>query len=156
MDGTQHRLSRSFFCRVRDIPRFALLLLSLPYTSLTHDPAYVEGLNARLPNQDLINSFTLISGWVSGVSATLYDYPERSSSRALEILRAALELAGVGKKWGEDYRVKEYVKRARNVWNHAVWMVNGKGSGAHGVFHRCVSFSFLKQVKVREARKREA
>ncbi|KAH9173624.1 Gaa1-domain-containing protein [Lactarius sanguifluus] len=72
----KHRLPRSF---VRSDYFIALFVELQPQ---------VEGLNGRLPNQDLINSFRVISQHTSGVPVLLYDHYEPSEFPGREQIRS--------------------------------------------------------------------
>jgi len=96
---------------------------------------FSEGLNGRLPNQDLINSFTRIAGKIGGVPVTLYDYLNPRDSKPprpeLEILPS----------WVPDTirhhpDMASYIYQARNVLRHVDFQARGKGSGVHGLFHQ--------------------
>lgn len=93
-----------------------------------------EGLNGRLPNQDLVNSFQAISRSV-GVPVLLYDhldprdYPGRRDE--LDIVPA----------WTPDLirnnpSVRAYSYHAKNVFRHVAYQGLGRGSGVHGLFHQ--------------------
>lgn len=91
-----------------------------------------EGLNGRLPNQDLINSFTRIAGKIGNTPVTMYDHLSTKDS-GVEILPS----------WIPDTirhnpEVSSYVHQARNVLRHVKYSARGRGSGVHGIFHQCV------------------
>lgn len=89
-----------------------------------------EGLNGRLPNQDLINSFQLISRFTGGVPVFVYDH---SDSRELPVwLPGILEHVD---------GINEYAYRAKNILRHVGYQARGKASGVHGLLHQydCIS-----------------
>lgn len=98
-----------------------------------------EGLNGRLPNQDLINSLRLISHYTGGVPLVLYDHLEMHEAPQ----RSLLENAPNFMKRSPQLRGFEY--RARNVKRHVSYQARGRPSGAHGLFHRCV-FSAIRSM----------
>jgi glycosylphosphatidylinositol transamidase len=91
----------------------------------------IEGLNGRLPNQDMMNSFTLISGW-GRVPVTLYD--TTTNSEPFPMLQRFLPESIRSKP-----QVQEYLRRARNILRHASYQSLGKASGVHGLFHQYVA-----------------
>lgn len=92
------------------------------------NPITSEGLNGRLPNQDMMNSFTLISEWY-GCPVTLYNTP--TSHPPFHRLQSILP------KFIKDLpQVQDYLKKARNILRHASYQSLGKASGVHGLFHQ--------------------
>ena len=100
---------------------------------LNRYPPYAEGLNGRLPNQDLINSLRLISHYTGGVPLVLYDHLELRDAPQSSLLENAPEFM----KRSPQLRDFEY--RARNVKRHVSYQARGRPSGAHGLFHRRVA-----------------
>ncbi|KAF8077824.1 Gaa1-like protein [Lyophyllum atratum] len=100
------------------------LNIDYPGHSFSHLGIFFEGINGRLPNQDLLNSFQRIarSGDVGGVPVVIYDHldirdqPEASSLPALipSFLR----------------------KERRNVIRHFGYQARGRPSGVHGLYHQ--------------------
>lgn len=96
--------------------------------------AITEGLNGRLPNQDLINSLQLIAERTGGVPVILYDHldPREFPGRTdLDIVPS----------WVPDVvrnikGVQEYASNARNILRHIGYEARGSGSGVHGLFHQ--------------------
>ncbi|KIJ69020.1 hypothetical protein HYDPIDRAFT_172515 [Hydnomerulius pinastri MD-312] len=108
--------------------------LNIDYSShsFSHLGVFFEGLNGRLPNQDLINSLRLISHYTGGVPLVLYDHthiPESSSS-------SLLSAPWVPEFVSRSPQLREFEARARNVGRHVGYQIKGSGSGAHGLFHR--------------------
>lgn len=93
-----------------------------------------EGLNGRLPNQDLFNSLQLIAERTGGVPVILYDhlnsreFPGRADLNIIpswvpEIVRNRNE-------------VQEYASNAKNLLRHIGYEARGRGSGVHGLLHQ--------------------
>jgi glycosylphosphatidylinositol transamidase len=99
-----------------------------------------EGLNGRLPNQDLINSFRLIAEHTGGVPVVLYDHldPQQVKNHNVGLSRVLQWLPRIIRSQPE---VVEYATRARNIARQMKHQALGKGSGVHGLFHRCVPLS---------------
>lgn len=91
---------------------------------------YAEGLNGRLPNQDLINSLRLISHYTGGVPLVLYDHLELHDAPQHSLLANAPEFMK------RSPQLREFEYRARNVKRHVSYQGRGQPSGAHGLFHR--------------------
>ncbi|ELU44818.1 GPI-anchor transamidase [Rhizoctonia solani AG-1 IA] len=96
-----------------------------------------QGLNGRLPNQDLLNSVLNIARYSNGVSVLAYD--------ALDHLRtdhpydfgprtAALwnYLPKVARKMLNDPNMKTFENRAGIVSRSIAWQASGRASGVHG------------------------
>ncbi|KAJ3775407.1 Gaa1-domain-containing protein [Lentinula raphanica] len=99
------------------------LNIDYPGHSLSHLGIFHEGLNGRLPNQDLLNSFQYISRR-TGVPVVLYDHKDEPDLGWLpESIRNHREL-------------KTYAAHARNLWRHVQYQASGRGSGVHGLFHQ--------------------
>lgn len=91
-----------------------------------------EGLNGRLPNQDLLNSFHIISRNTGGVPVLLYDNVDPSDSNwqdppLVSWLPSVLR---------DNQRVKNYAYRARNLLRHVSYQARGHPSGIHGLLHQ--------------------
>ncbi|OAX36668.1 Gaa1-like GPI transamidase component [Rhizopogon vinicolor AM-OR11-026] len=111
--------------------------LNIDYSghSFSHLGVFHEGLNGRLPNQDLINSFRFISHYTGGLPMTVYDH---------------LEPADLVDRWSEwsvlpswtpafirrSPQLQQYEYRARNVVRHIGYQARGMCSGVHGLFHQ--------------------
>ena len=78
----------------------------------------VEGLNGRLPNQDVINSIAHISRWAGGVHTRIHDLPDSA--------------ARYGPSWLQD-PLESYLVGARHLWDHFTYAALGRASGGHGV-----------------------
>lgn len=98
---------------------------------------YIEGLNGRLPNQDLINSLRIIAEHTVDVPVIVYDHLDPRESPDLDIIS----------RWvpaivRNNRAVKQYAFNARNVLRHVGYEARGGGSGVHGLLHQCVEASF--------------
>lgn len=91
-----------------------------------------EGLNGRLPNQDLLNSFRVISQNTAGVPVLLYDNydPNDNSWQDTPVISWFPSILRNNK------RVKNYVYRARNLLRHFGYQARGHPSGVHGLLHQ--------------------
>jgi GPI-anchor transamidase subunit GAA1 len=98
-----------------------------------------EGLNGRLPNQDLINSFQRISRYTGGVPVVLYDHLEPGE---FEGARPDLEIipSWVPKVLKEQDIVQSYAYRAKNILRHVGYQARGRASGVHGLLHKKALF----------------
>jgi glycosylphosphatidylinositol transamidase len=91
-----------------------------------------EGLNGRLPNQDLLNSFHIISGNTGGVPVLLYDNHNPKDGN----WRDPLVISWLPGALRNNERVKDYVYRARNLLSHFSYQARGHPSGIHGLLHQ--------------------
>src|SRR6266404_513882 len=108
--------------------------MSSPCLLLQSQP---EGLNGRLPNQDLVNSFSFISQHTGGVPVLLYDHYEPSEYPGRE------QIQRLYPSWLPDWirkheAVIDYGYRAKNILRHFTYQAKGRASGVHGLFHQCV------------------
>ncbi|KAJ3787413.1 Gaa1-like protein [Lentinula aff. detonsa] len=99
------------------------LNIDYPGHSLSHLGIFHEGLNGRLPNQDLLNSFQHISRR-TGVPVVLYDHKDE------------LDLGWLPDNIRNHPEIKTYAAQARNLWRHVRYQASGRGSGVHGLFHQ--------------------
>jgi GPI-anchor transamidase subunit GAA1 len=72
-------------------------------------------MNARLPNQDLLNSIQIIAQWTGQAPVLLYDHstPHHDASK-----------------------LQKYESKAINVLKHVGYQTFGRPSGVHGLFHQ--------------------
>ncbi|KAF8447520.1 Gaa1-like protein [Boletus edulis BED1] len=98
--------------------------------SFSHLGVFFEGLNGRLPNQDLINSLRLISHYTAGVPLVLYDHLELHDAPQNSLLTSAPEFMK------RSPQLREFEHRARNVKRHVSYQARGRPSAPHGLFHR--------------------
>ena len=96
---------------------------------------HTEGLNGRLPNQDLINSFRVISHHTGGVPVVLYDQVEPSEFPGHQNILQTIP-QWVPKAVAERSDVIEYAYRAKNVLRHVGYQARGRTSGVHGLLHQ--------------------
>ena len=90
-----------------------------------------EGINGRLPNQDLLNSFERISRYTGGVPVTVYDHLHPQEDTIIK----------QGKTWipsviRNHQSIVSYAYHARNVVRHLKYQARGRASGVHGLFHQ--------------------
>ena len=115
------------------------IFFGTPYSTISRkeltDKGRQEGLNGRLPNQDLLNCFQLISRHTGGVPVTVYDHIDHH-----EFPEAPLAYLP---RWTpravkESEEVREYIDRARNIVRHVGYQARGAPSGVHGLLHQYV------------------
>ncbi|KAJ7709700.1 Gaa1-domain-containing protein [Mycena rosella] len=100
------------------------LNIDYPGHSFSHLGIFHEGINGRLPNQDLLNSFHHISKWTGGVPVLVYDHLEPQNDLPSWIPSAYHE------------EIRGYSYRSKNVLRHIGYQARGRGSGVHGLFHQ--------------------
>ncbi|KAG6860931.1 hypothetical protein C0995_005886 [Termitomyces sp. Mi166 len=103
------------------------LNIDYPAHSLSHLGIFFEGLNGRLPNQDLLNSVQRISQ-KEGVPVIVYDH--------LDQVELDDSLSFVPNSLRENLQVSAYSSRARNIIRQFGYQVRGRPSGIHGLFHQ--------------------
>ncbi|KAK0210867.1 Gaa1-like protein [Desarmillaria ectypa] len=108
------------------------LNIDYPGHSFSHLGIFHEGLNGRLPNQDLLNSFKRISKYSGGVPVILYDYMDHQEFPDQYDLLPSWIPASVRQHQG----VKGYLYRFKNVLRHGRYQARGMGSGVHALFHQ--------------------
>lgn len=86
-----------------------------------------EGLNGRLPNQDLVNSVQRVSH-KEGVPVIVYDHSGQP--------RSDNPPAFVPKFIREHLEVPAYLRQAKNVIRQFGYQARGRPSGVHGLFHQ--------------------
>ncbi|EIW85104.1 Gaa1-like GPI transamidase component [Coniophora puteana RWD-64-598 SS2] len=111
------------------------LNIDYPGHSFSHLGVFYEGLNGRLPNQDLINSLALISAYTGGVPVTVYDHIEPREN--LELWdQTTIIPHWVPAALRHHPALVEYAYRARNIIRHVSFQARGRASGVHGLFHK--------------------
>ncbi|KAJ7444901.1 Gaa1-like protein [Mycena latifolia] len=100
------------------------LNIDYPGHSFSHLGIFHEGINGRLPNQDLLNSFQHISKWTGGVPVLVYDNLDSQNDIPSWIPSAYHE------------EIRAYSYRSKNVLRHVGYQARGRGSGVHGLFHQ--------------------
>ncbi|ESK94596.1 gpi-anchor transamidase [Moniliophthora roreri MCA 2997] len=108
------------------------LNIDYPGHSFSHLGIFHEGLNGRLPNQDLLNSFNRIASYRSGVPVILYDHLHQRDHQD----KKDLVPAWIPSFLRSNPDVQTYSYRAKNVYRHVKYQASGRGSGVHGLFHR--------------------
>ncbi|EIW60371.1 Gaa1-domain-containing protein [Trametes versicolor FP-101664 SS1] len=108
------------------------LNIDYPGHSFSHLGFFFEGLNGRLPNQDLMNSVSLISRYTAGVPVVVYDHIDPREDRNQPSLLPSWLPAVLT----QNAEVQEYAARARNVRRHMNYQARGAASGVHGLFHQ--------------------
>ncbi|KAK0483742.1 Gaa1-like protein [Armillaria novae-zelandiae] len=108
------------------------LNIDYPGHSFSHLGIFHEGLNGRLPNQDLLNSFKRISKYSGGVPVILYDYVDHQELPDQYDLLPSWIPASVR----QHPDVKGYLYRFKNVLRHGRYQARGIGSGVHALFHQ--------------------
>ncbi|KAF7304974.1 hypothetical protein MKEN_01212100 [Mycena kentingensis (nom. inval.)] len=101
------------------------LNIDYPGHSFSHLGIFHEGINGRLPNQDLLNSFLYISRWTGGVPVLVYDHIDAPRFQVP---------SWVPHLYHESIRT--YDMRSRNVARHVGYQARGRASGVHGLFHQ--------------------
>ncbi|KAF8892461.1 Gaa1-like protein [Infundibulicybe gibba] len=111
------------------------LNIDYPGHSFSHLGVFYEGLNGRLPNQDLLNSFVSIARFTGGVPVVVYDHLD---PRDHPVARDQLENIPlwVPRALRDHPDVREYAHRAKNVLRHVAYQARGQASGVHGLFHQ--------------------
>ncbi|KAI6118846.1 Gaa1-like protein [Pisolithus croceorrhizus] len=110
--------------------------LNIDYSghSFSHLGIFFEGLNGRLPNQDLINSVRFISHYTGGVPFIVYDhlepneFPDRWQTTSI--------LANAPDFIRQSPQLQDFEYRAKNIARHINYQARGKPSGAHGLYHK--------------------
>lgn len=99
------------------------LNIDYPGHSFSHVGVFYEGLNGRLPNQDVPNTLSHVGRWAGGVDMRLHDINNNLN---------ADEYAWIP-RWGREYWVA-----ARHLWEHARYTALGRASAGHGVLAKFV------------------
>ncbi|KAI0044807.1 Gaa1-domain-containing protein [Auriscalpium vulgare] len=111
------------------------LNLDYPGHSFSHLGIFREGLNGRLPNQDLLNSVRVIAHHTAGVPVILYDHFDSSEWPGRQDVLKLIP-SWVPQPIREHRDVIEYGYRAKNVFRQMAYQARGRASGAHGLFHQ--------------------
>ncbi|KAG9126667.1 Glycosyl phosphatidyl inositol protein transamidase complex subunit [Ceratobasidium sp. 392] len=117
------------------------LCIDYPGHSFSHLGVYFEGLNGRLPNQDLINSALKIARESNGIAILAYDtldylrtdYPYDSSPTVRKLWSY---LPKAAQRSLNDASLKLFENRAGVVARGMGWQASGRASGVHGLFHQ--------------------
>ena len=93
-----------------------------------------EGLDGRLPNQDVYNSLAVIARHTEQVPIVLYDHLDpRDGGNWNDWLGNFSFLSNMLDKSSE---LQEYAVRAKNIFRLASYQAFGDPSGAHGLYHK--------------------
>ncbi|KAF8343901.1 GPI transamidase component Gaa1 [Cantharellus anzutake] len=106
------------------------LCVDYPGHSFSDVGLYYEGTNARLPNQDLLNSVGVISTYTGGSSVLIYDH---------EIPRTETLAGTISTFPGRTLQAVaagSYFAIARTIIRHLSFSALGRPSGLHGLFHQ--------------------
>ncbi|KAH9952052.1 Gaa1-domain-containing protein [Amylocystis lapponica] len=111
------------------------LNIDYPGHSFSHLGVFFEGLNGRLPNQDLINSFYVVAQHTGGVPLVVYDHldPREFPGRQDEL---SIIPTWVPEPVKQNKEVNEYAARMKNVLRHVSYQARGQASGVHGLLHQ--------------------
>ncbi|EIM89833.1 Gaa1-domain-containing protein [Stereum hirsutum FP-91666 SS1] len=111
------------------------LNIDYPGHSFSHLGVFREGVNGRLPNQDLINAFSIISRHTGGVPVLVYDHHEPSEFPGRQAIVEMMPTWVPPSVTGRD-DVIQYGYRARNILKHVGHQARGRPSGVHGLLHQ--------------------
>ncbi|KAI0345368.1 Gaa1-domain-containing protein [Trametopsis cervina] len=109
------------------------LNIDYPGHSFSHLGVFFEGLNGRLPNQDLINSFQVIARHTGGVPVTVYDHYERGEYPDKDLQDIPWWIPAFARR---TEAAKEYAYRSKNILRHIGYQARGRASGVHGLMHQ--------------------
>uniref|UniRef100_D8PVN0 Gaa1-domain-containing protein n=1 Tax=Schizophyllum commune (strain H4-8 / FGSC 9210) TaxID=578458 RepID=D8PVN0_SCHCM len=118
------------------------LNVDYPGHSFSHLGLYFEGLNGRLPNQDLLNSIFRIARNTVGVPVILYDYKDTFRFEQWTIgsensLFGKWEMKNwVPKSIRLNPAARAYATKARHILRHFGYQARGRASGVHGLLHQ--------------------
>jgi hypothetical protein len=79
----------------------------------------------------------MIARYTGGMPVILYDHPD--------LWRGDYHLPAwipeFARELTNKQTVKEYQRLGKNIWRHVKYQAQGKPSGTHGLFHKCVSLN---------------
>ncbi|TFK76331.1 Gaa1-domain-containing protein [Pluteus cervinus] len=112
---------------------WAALCVDYPGHSYSHLGIFHEGLNGRLPNQDLVTSLYYVAS--SNSPVIMYDHLD---SRDVPDRRDELDPIPlwVPRVMRDMPDVRAYAYRAMNLLRHIGYQARGRASGVHGLFHQ--------------------
>ncbi|WVW84278.1 hypothetical protein I302_106308 [Kwoniella bestiolae CBS 10118] len=93
------------------------LNIDYPGHSFSHIGLFYEGVNGRLPNQDIINTVQRVAQFTGGVPTRYHDIPD--------------EVPEYGPEW-----LGKYLLASKHLLSHFGYMITGRASAAHGVLAR--------------------
>ncbi|CAE6483083.1 unnamed protein product [Rhizoctonia solani] len=117
------------------------LCIDYPGHSFSHLGVYFEGLNGRLPNQDLLNSVLNIARYSNGVSVLAYDILDHLRTDHPSDFGSWMNylwtyVPKTIQKLLNDPNMKLFENRADIVSRGIAWQASGRASGVHGLFHQ--------------------
>ncbi|KAJ3574830.1 hypothetical protein NP233_g1495 [Leucocoprinus birnbaumii] len=107
------------------------LSIDYPGHSFSHLGLFFEGLNGRLPNQDLMNCVQRISRGTGGVPVTVYDHLEWQDPAT-----SPSELSFLPSPLRHYPGVQDFAHRAKIIARHIGYQARGRASGVHGLYHK--------------------
>ncbi|KAF5357896.1 hypothetical protein D9756_001418 [Leucocoprinus leucothites] len=107
------------------------LNIDYPGHSFSHLGLFFEGLNGRLPNQDLMNCVQHIARGTGGVPVTVYDHLEWQDPAA-----SPSELSFLPSPLRHSPEIKDFAHRAKTIARHIGYQARGRASGVHGLYHQ--------------------
>ncbi|WWC62223.1 uncharacterized protein I303_104818 [Kwoniella dejecticola CBS 10117] len=93
------------------------LNIDYPGHSFSHIGLFYEGINGRLPNQDVINAVQRTSHFSGGVPTRFHNIPD--------------DVPDIGPEW-----FGKYLLGAKHLLHHFGYMITGRVSAGHGVLAR--------------------
>ncbi|KAH8107140.1 Gaa1-domain-containing protein [Cristinia sonorae] len=111
------------------------LNIDYPGHSFSHLGVFFEGINGRLPNQDLYNSFHIIARHTGGVPVALYDHLDSREHPYIPSDTSDIP-SWVPPVIKNQPSVREYAYRTNNILRHVGYQARGRASGVHGLLHR--------------------
>ncbi|WWC69882.1 uncharacterized protein I206_103825 [Kwoniella pini CBS 10737] len=93
------------------------LNIDYPGHSFSHIGLFYEGINGRLPNQDVINTVQRVAHFSGGIPTRFHNIPD--------------EVKNIGPEW-----FGKYILAGKQLLHHFGYMITGKASAAHGVLAR--------------------
>ncbi|KAJ1309784.1 hypothetical protein OPQ81_006549 [Rhizoctonia solani] len=117
------------------------LCIDYPGHSFSHLGVYFEGLNGRLPNQDLLNSVLNIARYSNGVSVLVYDILDHLRTDHPFDFGPWMRyiwtyVPNPVQRMLNDANTKLFENRADIISRGIVWQASGRASGVHGLFHQ--------------------
>ena len=76
----------------------------------------------------------MIARYTGGIPVTLYDHPDLWRGD----YRVPSWIPDLARDIINTQPVKEYQRLGKNIWRHVMYQAQGKPSGTHGLFHKCV------------------
>ncbi|OCF60861.1 glycosylphosphatidylinositol transamidase [Kwoniella mangroviensis CBS 10435] len=93
------------------------LNIDYPGHSFSHIGLFYEGVNGRLPNQDILNTISRVAQFTGGVPTRYHNIPD--------------EVPSIGPEW-----LGKYLLASKHLLSHFGYMITGRASAAHGVLAR--------------------